>query len=73
MSRKKKTTRVLTHDDLVAKGIKFGRSQLRALWERGAFPAPTYLSARKMVWPEEVIDKWLAARIAAPKERRLQR
>src|SRR5262245_47470266 len=73
MPRKKKTTRVLMYDDLVARGIKFGRQQLRNLWRSGDFPPPTYLTARRLVWPEDVIEKWLKDRIAAPEEKRLRR
>jgi len=57
--------------DLAAAGIRFGDSQLRRLWSAAKFPAPTRLSARKLVWRRSQILAWIgtlsqAAADAAP-------
>jgi predicted DNA-binding transcriptional regulator AlpA len=55
--------RMLTFDDLRAKGISFSRNYLRELWEQGRFPKPFHLSPRKLAWPEEIVDQWIEDRI----------
>ena len=52
--------RHLTVHDLPYKGINYHRNHLRRLWESGKFPKPIKHSPRKLVWPENVIDAWLA-------------
>lgn len=54
--------RHLTVHDLPYKGINYHRNHLRRLWEAGKFPKPIKHSPRKLVWPENVIDLWLAER-----------
>ena len=50
-------TRMLAWEDLPSKGIYLHRNYLRRLWEEGRFPKPIHLSARKLAWPEDVIDE----------------
>jgi len=55
-------SRVLGLKELPSKGICFHPNHLRRLWERGDFPRPIKLSPRKLAWPEEVLDAWLASK-----------
>jgi prophage regulatory protein len=55
--------RMIAWEDLPAKGIYYHRNYLRRLWEEGRFPKPIHLSPRKLAWPEEVIDDWIAGKI----------
>jgi prophage regulatory protein len=55
---------LLSYDDLASKGIYYHPNHLRTLWTEGRFPKPTYLTPRKLVWPEAVIDEWIANKIA---------
>jgi hypothetical protein len=55
--------RMLAPADLRAKGIHYHPNYLRTLWVEGRFPKPIYLSARKYVWPEPIIDKWIQDKI----------
>jgi predicted DNA-binding transcriptional regulator AlpA len=55
--------RLLTRDDLAARGISYGRSQLRRMWQRGDFPEPKRLSPHKLVWLEPEIDAWIVQRL----------
>ena len=57
--------RVLTPETLSEKGIKFHMSHLRRMWNRGEFPKPFNLTARRLGWDEDVIDAWIESRIAA--------
>ena len=57
--------RLLTREDLAARGISYGRSQLRRMWQRGDFPVPKRLSPHKLVWLEPEIDAWVAQRLGA--------
>jgi hypothetical protein len=52
--------RHLTVEDLRDKGIDYHRNHLRRLWMAGKFPKPIKHSPRKLVWPEYLIDQWLA-------------
>lgn len=47
-------------------GIK--RSTIYSMVAAGRFPKPIQLSARMGVWPEDVIDNWLAERINASQQ-----
>jgi len=57
--------RMLSYEDLAAKGIPFHRNYLRSLWDNGEFPKPIKLSARKLAWREDEVDNWLLDRMAA--------
>jgi hypothetical protein len=57
-------TRILAPRDLPAKGIHFHPNYLRKLWAKGQFPKPFKISAHRIAWPEEVIDKWIADKLA---------
>jgi predicted DNA-binding transcriptional regulator AlpA len=57
--------RLLTREDLAARGIHYGRSQLRRMWQRGDFPVPKRLSPHKLVWLEPEIDAWIVQRLGA--------
>jgi len=64
MSKKhKKSLVLLTRADLVARGITYSPTYLRELWTKGKFPKPQKLSDRKLVWPVDQIDAWVAARL----------
>jgi predicted DNA-binding transcriptional regulator AlpA len=63
--RHKKVGRLLTRDDLAARGIRYGKTTLRRMWQSGRFPEPKRLSPYKLVWPEEVIDRWVEQRLGA--------
>ena len=56
--------KLLTPEDLPSKGIKYAASQLRKKIKRKEFPEPKFLSPRKRVWPEHVIDAWIASKLA---------
>jgi Prophage CP4-57 regulatory protein (AlpA) len=49
--------------DLPGRGICFHMNYLRKLWTRGDFPRPIKISARKIAWPEAVIDAWIASKL----------
>lgn len=53
-------------DVLKKTGIK--RSTIYAMVAAGRFPKPIQLSERMGVWPEDVIDNWLAERIRASQQ-----
>lgn len=55
--------RVIDFNQLAAqKGISYSRDHLRRKVRDGSFPAPIKLSERRIAWPEEAIDAWLAER-----------
>lgn len=42
--------------------MPFSHSTLWRMVARGTFPAPIALTERIRVWPETVVDEWLASR-----------
>ena len=56
--------RILTYDQLKAKGVPYCRVQLRRKVKAGEFPAPISLSDRRIAWIEAEIDAWIAERAA---------
>ena len=53
---------LLSLRDLRALGITYHMNHLRLLWQRGDFPVPVHLSARKIVWRKNSILKWIASK-----------
>jgi len=58
-------TRILAPRDLPAKGIHYHPNHLRKLWKKELFPKPFKLSAHRIAWSEEAIDKWIAEKLSA--------
>jgi prophage regulatory protein len=61
--RRPKVKRLLSRADLKAKGVPWGRTQLRIQWEAGNFPRPLKISPRKLAWIEADVDAWLSAQV----------
>lgn len=59
--------RLITPKMLPEKGVPYCLNHLRRLWKKDKpeFPPPIYLSKRKIVWPEQAIDDWIAAKIGS--------
>jgi hypothetical protein len=51
--------RLLSQDDLRAKGVDYHPNHLRKLWQRGDFPKPIHLSPRRIAWNEQAVDEWI--------------
>jgi predicted DNA-binding transcriptional regulator AlpA len=58
------TRRLITQKQLPEKGINYHPNHIRRMWHQGKFPRPVYISERRFAWPEEVIDRWIDAKIA---------
>jgi len=58
------TIKMLSRDDLNARGIRFHPANLSRLIAKGKFPRPVKLGGNRNSWPEDVIDKWLQMKIA---------
>lgn len=57
--------KLLTFDELKSlKGIRYTRRHLTRKCDAGEFPRPLRLSPKRIAWPEDEIDAWLAARLA---------
>jgi predicted DNA-binding transcriptional regulator AlpA len=52
-----------------AKGIPWSRDHLRRKIKHGEFPPPISLSAKRIAWTEESVDRWMAEKAAAQDER----
>jgi prophage regulatory protein len=57
--------KLLDHEDLRERGIKYSRPHIWRLYKAGKFPKPVKLSASRNAWLASDIDVWLAARIDA--------
>ena len=57
--------KLLDVDDLHARGIRYGRSQLWRLVRVGKFPQPVKVGPGRNAWVESEIDEFIAGRIAA--------
>jgi prophage regulatory protein len=44
------------------------KSSLYAAIAKGTFPKPIKLGVRSVAWPSDVVENWIAGRIAATKE-----
>lgn len=56
--------KVLTEEDLHARGIRFSRAHRHRLVKAGAFPRPIKIGLNTNVWLEEEIDSYIAERAA---------
>jgi predicted DNA-binding transcriptional regulator AlpA len=43
-------------------GIRYSSNWLCQLWQRGDFPVPRRLSARRYCWTRRQLEEWIAAR-----------
>jgi prophage regulatory protein len=57
--------RLLSHDDLRARGISYSRTQLWRLEKTQKFPKRVALSTQRVGWIEHEIDQWLEQKAAA--------
>jgi len=55
--------RLLSADDLRARGVRLSKSQLYNLMKKGSFPRPIKVGGRSVAWPEAEIEAWLQQRI----------
>ena len=53
---------LLSPRDLRTLGINYHMNHLRRLWQRGDFPKPVHLSARKIAWRKRSILSWIASK-----------
>jgi len=65
---KKQPISLLRVDAVIARTGFRGKSSLYAAIAKGTFPKPIKLGIRSVAWPSDVIDNWIAERIAASKE-----
>ena len=56
--------RVLDHEALREKGIRFSNVQLWRKVREGSFPRPIKLGANRNAWIEKEVDDWLASLMA---------
>jgi prophage regulatory protein len=60
--------KVLTFNDLSAKGIRFTRVHIARLVKAGAFPQPIRIGSGRngrVAWAESEVDCWITSRIEA--------
>lgn len=55
--------KLLSADDLRARGVRLSKSQLYNLMKQGSFPRPIKVGGRSVAWPEPEIDAWLQERM----------
>jgi predicted DNA-binding transcriptional regulator AlpA len=58
--------RMLTFAELNDVGVRLGRRHIDTLMHEGRFPQPVRLTSRRLVWKEDEVLAWLAARVAEP-------
>jgi hypothetical protein len=56
--------KMLSRDDLVARGIRYHPASLCRLISEGKFPRPVKLGGNRNSWPEDAIERWLETKIA---------
>jgi predicted DNA-binding transcriptional regulator AlpA len=56
--------RLIGPKDLPSLGINYSVSHLRRMWKAGKFPVPIYTSTRRFAWHVDVLDEWIASRVA---------
>ena len=56
--------KLLDHDGLKAKGIRYSKPQLWRKVKSKTFPAPIKIGAARNAWVEQEIDRWISERIA---------
>lgn len=54
--------RLVPYEGLEAYGISFSKPHLRRLIKARRFPAPVYLSQRRLAWTTEKLEAWMRAR-----------
>jgi len=62
---KQRGRRLLSYDDLRARGIPFSKIHLWRLAREGKFPAPVKLSHSRNAWVEEEVEHWLEQMVAS--------
>lgn len=60
--------RLLSYDDLKARGITLSKLQLWRMARDGKFPKPVKLSHSRNAWVEDEINDWLDQRVAEREE-----
>jgi len=55
--------RLISADDLKAKGIPFGKTKLWRMTKDGQFPKAVSLGYKSRAWVESEVDEWIASRI----------
>jgi prophage regulatory protein len=58
---KAKPMRVLSFDDLKARGIVFSKTHLHRLMNAGKFPRAAKIGIKRLAWDEAEIDDWIKA------------
>jgi prophage regulatory protein len=58
-------TKLLSFDDLKARGINYSRSQLYRKAKAGTFPKPIRLGENRSAFHEDEVEAWLQERLAA--------
>lgn len=56
--------RLLSLEDIHARGISFSRPHIYDLISNGKFPKPVKIGSRKNAWLESEIDQWIMDRVA---------
>jgi prophage regulatory protein len=56
--------KLLDHDGLTTKGIRYSKPQIWRKVRDKTFPAPIKIGAARNAWVEAEIDEWIAERIA---------
>lgn len=54
--------------DQVTDRLAVGRTTVYALVSTAGFPKPVRVSPGRVAWPEDEVDAWLAARVAAQRQ-----
>ena len=59
------STPTLLRRPTVQQRTGLARSTLYQLIARGQFPKPILITSKAVAWPSDLVDKWIAQRIAA--------
>lgn len=54
--------KLLSYDDLRAKGILFSKTHIWRLMKDGKFPRAKKIGERRRAWSEPEVDDWIAGR-----------
>lgn len=63
-------SRLIDPSMLPEKGVRYCMNHLRRMWQRGDFPPPVRLSPRRIAWPEQTIDEWIARKVAEAEQKK---